>query len=157
MFRQLLLGAVVALLVSCGPAYIEGTSVPDSDENRELVNIVEQYRQAIERRDVTTLAQLVSKDYFENASTTSNTEDDYGYEKLIQKVLPVLADNIKQVVYKIKIDKVSVEGNKARVFFEWEITFQYEEGGLKGWSTKKDRNRMDFAREGGRWKITAGL
>jgi len=157
MFRNLLLGAAAALLASCGPAYIEGTTVPDSQENRELVKAVELYRGAVEQKDVTTLAQLVSPTYFENASSTADPGDDYGFERLIQKVLPVLADNIKQVVYKVKIDKVLVKGDEASVFFEWEMTFQYMEGGLEGWSTTKDRNRMDFAREGGRWRIVAGL
>jgi hypothetical protein len=37
------------------------------------------------------------------------------------------------------------------------MTFKYIEGGLEGWSTAKDKNRMDLALEGDSWKIFAGL
>ncbi len=145
------------LLVSCGPAHIEGTSVPDTPENRELVDTVEAYRKAVETRDVGTVATLVSRRYFENASTTAEASDDYGFEGLIQKALPVLRDNVKKVVYKLDVDSVLIKGREASVFVAWEMTFQYIEGGLEGWATAKDKNRLDFIIEDGRWKIVAGL
>lgn len=152
--------AVVTLgvaMLACGPAYIEGTTVPDTSENRDLLQAVEQYRVAVEQRDAGALVELVAKGYFENASTTSEAKDDYGYEQLLRKVLPVLQDNVKKVLYKITVEKVSIKGSQASAFVEYELTFQYEEGGLEGWATGKDKNRLDFVMEDGRWKIIAGL
>lgn len=148
---------LAVLLASCGPAHIEGTTVPDTPENRALVDTVEDYRKAVEARDVGTIATLVSRRYFENASTTAEAKDDYGFEGLIQKALPVLRDNVKKVVYKLDVERVAVKGREASVFVEWEMTFQYVEGGLEGWATGKDKNRLDFIIEDGRWKIVAGL
>ncbi len=149
--------AVLMLSVACGPSYVKGTDILDTPENREILDLVESYRLAIEGRDATMLAQVVSRSYFENASTTAATDDDYGYEQLLKEVLPVLRDNIKKVVYKIKIEKVQAKGKQASVFMTFELTCQYVEGGVEGWSTAKDRNRIDLVVEDGRWKISSGL
>ncbi len=149
--------AVLMLSVACGPSYIKGTEITDTPENREIVDLVENYRLAIEGRDATMLAQIVARSYFENASTTSVTEDDYGYEQLLKEVLPVLRDNIKKVIYKVAVEKVQKKGTQASVFVNWELTCQYVEGGVEGWSTAKDRNRIDLVMEDGRWKIASGL
>jgi hypothetical protein len=151
------MAATLLLCVACGPSYIAGTEIPDTPENRELVEVVESYRAAIENRDVTMLSQVVSRSYFENASTTKITDDDYGYEQLLKEVLPVLRDNIKKVIYKLDVEKAQVRGKQASVFVSWELTCQYVEGGMEGWSTAKDRNRIDLVIEDGRWKIISGL
>jgi hypothetical protein len=145
------------LAVACGPAYIDGTTVLDNPSNRELVETVETYRQAVEERDVEALAQIVSRAYFENSSTTGVSEDDYGYEELLRKTMPILRDNIKKVVYRVKVEGVKVDGARASVFVDFDLQCQYIEGGLEGWSTAKDRNRLDFVLEDGKWKIIAGL
>jgi len=157
MLRSFLLFVVLLALVGCGPAYIAGTTVPDTETNRDLLDVIETYRAAVESRDVEMLAQVVSRSYFENASSTAVTKDDYGYEELLMRVLPVLRDNVKQVVYSIKVERVKARGSQASVFLEWELQCQYVEGGLEGWSTAKDRNRMDLVVEDGNWKIVAGL
>ncbi|MBM4352524.1 MAG: nuclear transport factor 2 family protein [Deltaproteobacteria bacterium] len=155
--RLLVVAALGAVMLSCGPAYIQGTTVPDTAENRDLLDAVEQYRLAVEQRDAGALVELIARGYFENASTTADAKDDYGFEQLIRKVMPVLQDNVKKVLYKISVEKVSIKGGQASAFFEYELTFQYVEGGLEGWATGKDKNRLDFVLEDGRWKIIAGL
>jgi hypothetical protein len=155
--KRLVLVVVLLVAGACGPGYIKGTTVIDNPDNREVLQVVEDYRLAVENRDVSTLAQIISRSYFENASSTAQTEDDYGYEELLKKVLPVLQDNIKKVIYKITVERVTVKGHKAAAFFEWELTCQYVEGGMEGWSTAKDKNRIDLVIEDGQWKIVAGL
>jgi len=155
--KDLLAIAFAGLLAACGPALIEGTNVPDTQENRELLDVLDRYRQALEARDAQALADIVSPRYFENASSTSDAKDDYGFVELIQKVLPVLQDNVVEVQYKIKVDRIDAKGRQASIYYEWEMTFKYIEGGLEGWSTAKDKNRMDLALEGDSWKILAGL
>lgn len=145
------------LLLACGPKFVEGTQIPDSKQNRSVLDMVEEYRQAVESRDVSAVSQMVSRRYFENASTTADAADDYGYDKLIQKVLPVLRDNVKKAIYKLTVERIEVNGQEATVYVEWELKFQYVEGGLSGWGEAKDKNRLDLVMEDGRWKIVAGL
>jgi hypothetical protein len=148
---------VPLLMIACGPKYIEGTKITETEENHTILDMVEEYRLAVEKRDAHAVAQLVSRRYFENASTTASPGDDYGYDKLIQKVLPVLRDNVKKVIYKVDVERIEVKGKEACVYIDWELKFQYLEGGLTGWGEAKDKNRLDLVVEDGRWKILAGL
>jgi len=95
---RIMLASVLAF-AACGPKYIENTKVIDTPENRQIADVIEKYRQAVERRDVDALKELISRRYFTGAGTTANSEDDYGYEQLEQKVLPMLRDDVKSVQY----------------------------------------------------------
>lgn len=151
---------VFLLLVTsaaCGPALIPGTEVPDTPENREIIDLVETYRVAVESKDIDTLAAITSKRYFENASTTGKVSDDYGHKELIKNVLPILRDNIVKVVYAIHVTKIVVSGRDASVFMDYELTFQLVEGGQEAWATSRDKNRLDLTREDGAWKIVSGM
>ena len=149
----LILGAVAA----CGPKLIADSPIEDTPANREIVGKVQQYRQAMEARDPDALLKLVSRNYFENGSTTDDPGDDYGYDTLVEKVLPKLKNNVKKVQFDIVLKKVSYEGDRAFAEFEYFSKFQFVEGGEERWVARNDFNRLEFIREDGTWKITAGL
>lgn len=153
----ILMAAVVVAIVGCGPAYVPGTEIPDTPENRAILDVVETYRAAVENRDVDALSALVSRQYFENAATTGDTKDDYGQKELLKKVLPILRDNVRSVVYKLQVTKITITGNEASAFVEYELTFQIQEAGQEAWATSKDKNRLDFVKEDGRWKLLGGM
>lgn len=153
-----LVAATASLLVSaCGPSHIDGTSVEDTEENRAIYDLVEAYREAIEQRDVDQLAAIVSPRYFENASTTATDKDDYGYETLREKVLPLLQDSIKAVQYRVRLTRIEVNGDRAYADFEYWLKFLYSEGGREGWRTENDFNRLEFVKGPDGWKISGGL
>jgi hypothetical protein len=103
------------------------------------------------------IAGLISRQYYENSSTTDTTADDYGYEELVQQVLPKLLDNIKHVQYRIQVRRIEVDGNRAIAEYEYFYKFQYAEGGRERWISRNDFNRLDLVFEEGSWKIVAGL
>ena len=153
-------GAVALILVGltgCASSLMPGTRVKDTRQNREIRDVVEAYRVAMEQRNVEALRRMVSMKYFENFSTTDDRDDDYGYDHLIQKVIPKLRDNIKKVQYRIVLRKVVVEGDRASAEYEYYWKFLYTEGGRENWVAANDFNRLDFVREQGAWKIAAGL
>jgi len=152
--------AVAALLVlatGCGTTYLEGTEIEDTPDSRAIYDVVEAYRLAVEQRDVTTLMQLISPRYFENASTTAVDSDDYGYEALRERVLPLLQDNIKAVQLRLRLTRIEIRGERAHADYEFWMKFLYAEGGREGWRAKNDFNRLEFVREDDRWKISGGL
>lgn len=145
-------------LVACGPRFIDGTEVEDTGANKEIFDIVENYRQAIEQRDVEALKSMISRRYFSNAGTTSESVDDYGYEQLERKVLPLLQENIKSLQYTVFLRNVRYEGeNRAVAEFEYYYKFFYVEDGKDRWSAKNDFARLEFAKEDGVWRIISGL
>jgi len=153
--------ALVSLLAlaaaSCGPRYIDGTRIEDNPTNRSILTLVEAYRVAVEGKDVDLLATIVSNQYFENAGTTGYSGDDYGLKAVLVKVLPMLQENIKEVFYTIDVERIDLMGQTANVILEYQLKFHYVEGDLDGWSTKKDRHRLDLVWEDEAWKIAAGL
>jgi len=60
---------------------IPGTAIPESPTNRNVVDTVEQYRLAVERKDTPALLLMASQSYWEDGGTPTGS-DDYGYEGL---------------------------------------------------------------------------
>ncbi|GMV41153.1 MAG: hypothetical protein AMXMBFR64_28690 [Myxococcales bacterium] len=156
MVRSLLL-ALALLSAACAPSTFPGTAIEDTEENREVWELLQRYRRSIEERDVVDLRKMISRDYFENAATTDDTTDDYGYEKLMADVLPILKDNIKRVKVELRVTDIKVGDTKGYATFEYIARFLYTEGGKEGWVASNDFNRLELVREDGVWKIAAGL
>ncbi len=158
-------GAIVSLSlammtmvgVGCGTSYIGNTTIPDTDDNREVYQRVMEYRQAIEDRDADALAAMVSRKYYENATTTDRASDDYGYDKVKSTLLDELKDNVLDVQLRILMRRIDIDGDRAFADYEYYYTFKYVEGGVEGWEPRNDFNRLDFVREDGVWKIAGGL
>lgn len=155
--RLVLVVAVVASMGACGTTYIGNTDIPDTEENREIYQIVMDYRSAIEKRDADALAGLLSRQYFENSATTHRSDDDYGYDKVRDVLLQELRDNILAVQLRILMRRIDIDGDRAFAEYEYYYTFKYVEGGVEGWEPKNDFNRLEFVREDGTWKIAGGL
>ena len=149
---------VLALTVwACGGATIIGTEIPDTDENREVYDIVSQYRMAVEERNIEALEGLVSRRYYENNGTTDRDSDDYGFDALVQRVMPLLRENIKAVEYRMLLRRIDIEGERAYADYEYFCNYKYVEGGEEGWRQINDFNRLELLREDGAWKISGGL
>ena len=149
---------VVLTLAACSPKYLPNTEVPDTDENRVIVDLVERYRQAIEERDVRALREMVSRNYFSNAGTTADPEDDYGYDQIEQLILPMLKQNIKKVQYGIFVKRVRFESpTRAVAEFEHSFRYLYVVDGRDTWQAKVDFARLQFGLEDGVWRIVGGL
>lgn len=76
---------VAALATTLGCASraqtISGTSIPDNKTNRDILEVVEQYRMAVERKDTAALVLMASKAYWEDGGTPTGG-DDYGFDGL---------------------------------------------------------------------------
>lgn len=150
-------GVLSGVLTGCGPGYLDaGKKVPATDENRAVFSVLQRYQAAIENKDVDALRSLVSTRYHENAGTTDNAADDYGYDKLLQR-LQMLRDNVKKVQLKLKLLDIQVSGNEASADYEYFGRVLLSEGGSDSYRTWDDFKRMQLAREQGQWKIIGGL
>ncbi|MFT5429956.1 MAG: hypothetical protein ACI9OJ_000629 [Myxococcota bacterium] len=154
---SLLVAAGSLTLVGCVATLIPGTLVEDTAENRGVYDVLEAYRAAMEGRDEDSLRSMISRDYYENASTTDKSVDDYGYDVLQESVIPKLRDNIKKIQLRVLLKKVVVQGDRASAEFEYFAKYLFSEGGREEWKALNDFNRLDLVKEEGAWKITAGL
>ncbi len=152
----LLVLAAAAAASGCKPALIPNTEIRDTEENREIMRVVERYRQAMEQRDMDSLRPLISPRYYENASSTGDQSDDWGFPDL-DAVLGEVGGSLRAVTYDLKVTAIDVEGDRAEVKYEYTWNFQYFDGDAEGWARKSDVNRLSLLREEGTWRFVAGL
>ncbi len=156
-WRPLSLALLISLLLAaCGPSLIGDTQIADTPEHRAILQVVERYRQAMERRDFEAIKSLVSTRYYENGSSTGDASDDWGYPDL-ERVLKELGGALRTVTYDIQVKAIHLDGPRAEVDYEYTWNFQYSDGDQDGWSRKSDVNRLSLLKEGSDWKFVAGL
>ena len=108
----------------CATGRIPNTDVPDSSENRAVVNFCERYRRAVEAKDARTLLTLASPDYYEDAGTPRG-EDDYGFEGL-QRLLTAWVDDVREVRYEIRYRRISVDPDRPnRIYVDYTYSSSY--------------------------------
>jgi hypothetical protein len=147
---------VLALLAGCATMNtIPGTKVADNKLNRELLEVVERYRHAMEDRDAATLLALAHPNYYEDSGTPKG-DDDYGYEGL-KDVLSRRLGALRTLRYNIEYRKVSVTGHRAQIDIRYDASFQLATEMGDRWERKQNDKRIELENDGKRWLIIAGM
>jgi len=151
--RALLLGSLA--LSACSARRIPGTEIDDTPDARAIVELVERYRQAAERRDAATVLALASPKYFDEAGT-ADPGDDVDYAQLAQR-LPEDYARLTAVRLEISVRRVQVDGDKAtaEVLYDGRYRVVTRQGEIA--KQASDVQRMALAREAGIWKFLSGL
>jgi len=150
---------LAALLGGCAAKtkYVRGSKVPDTEQNREILAVCEDYRRAVERLDVAKLLVMASPNYHEDGGTIDAT-DDYGNEGLRQ-VLATRFGATKSVRYGIEYRKVTRKGARATVDIYIDASFLF--AGARGdvWHPVTNYNRLELEWDGKRqrWLFLAGM
>ncbi|HJZ88601.1 MAG TPA: hypothetical protein VKN99_25685 [Polyangia bacterium] len=149
--------ALTWLLVSaCGTTrLIPNTRVPDTSENREVIDVCERYRHALEARDSVTLLALASPKYWEDGGTPK-PDDDYGYDGLRHVLADRLA-RLKSVRYEMEYRTVRIRGNRAEVDVYIDASFQLTTGSGDQYRHFTEYNRLELEYDGKRWLFTRGM
>jgi hypothetical protein len=153
-------GAALILvgLASCAHSTFEGTTVEDTDDNREIVEVLQELRTAIEGRDSARMMKLISPDYFEDMGT-ADTSDDYGYHEL-QEIAPKSMEVAKEIFLSLQLHAVHVDGDKAYADVRYSSRARLQmPTGKSLWDSHKEFNRIELKRTGesGKWLIVSGL
>ena len=151
--------AVVTLLLAVGGCatvnLIPGTKVSDSKVNREILDVCERYRHALEDRDATTLLSLAHPNYYEDSGTPKG-DDDYGYDGL-KDVLSRRLSALRTLRYNIEYRRINVEGHHAQVDIRYDASFQLATEMGDRWERKQNDKRLELENDGKRWLIIAGM
>jgi hypothetical protein len=158
MTRTLLtLSLAATLLGACASRgrLIRGTQIKDEGENRKILQTVEQYRLAMERRDAPALLAMASKSYWEDGGTPMGG-DDYGYDGL-REVLIKSFSRAEQVRYSVRYMDLIQEPDhvKVDVLIDASFTVQTARGPQR--LDMRDQNQLVLKNENGRWLIVSGM
>jgi hypothetical protein len=160
-FNSALLVLAFALAVGAGTGcahreYFPHTTIERSEENRKIIQTVEEYRQRLMQRNVVGLLALASPRYFED-SGTPRSDDDYGFDGL-RKVLETQLPRVKSLRYDIEYRNIRVSGDQAEVevFLDGSFEITAPEAGDR-YRRVNDYHRFLLDREGDEWKFIAGM
>lgn len=158
--RMKLRGWVIVGLVvglgACAHSKIRNTDIDDTDENREVLAFVEDYKRAVESLDADAVLSLVSPKFYEDNGNTDSS-DDYDYNGL-QTTLRESFGRTKTMQLILRVDAVEVENDAAfaELYYEYRAHNDYPSG--TRWDTGTDRTRLMLERSpDGRWQIVSGL
>lgn len=145
----------VAALAACAHRTIAGTNVPDSPENRAVLQVLANYKQAMEARDANALLSLAAPGYFDKGDPT-RPADPHDLEGL-RKAVPRDFNGVRALKLDIDVRNLKVDGDRAQVDFFGVMRYAVAVPNGEKWFTESDDQRMKFVKVDGDWKISSGL
>lgn len=149
------LGGVLLGGACAHPDYFAGTTILRSEQNRKIIETVEQYRQRLLARNVDGLLVLASDRYFED-SGTPRSDDDYGYDGLRQ-VLTNELKRVKSMRYEIEYRNIKVTGTRAEVEVFLDGSFELAADAGDRYRRVNDYHRFVLEEKGDEWKFLSGM
>lgn len=151
----LALGLTLAL-AGCGSRYIPNTDVEDTDQNRRVIEFCEQYRHAVEMKNVPLLLKLADPKYYEDGGNTDAT-DDLDIAGL-QDYLKERFKETRGIRYEIRYRRVT-EGKAKNLLIDYTYSASYKiptpDGEL--WRRRVADNRLEIIPEGESFRILSGM
>lgn len=143
-------------VAACARQTIPNTDVEDTDLNRDVISFCEEYRRAVEQRNVGLLLKLAAKDYYEDGGNIDAT-DDLDYAGL-EEYLKGRFKDTKAIRYEIRYRRVG-KGRNDTITVDYTYSASYklatEEGEV--WRRSVADNRLELRSEGDSYRIVAGM
>jgi hypothetical protein len=144
--RASALAVLAVTLIGC-TQNIPNTSVPDTPENREVVAFMEDYRHAVEERNIGALIAMTANDYLDDAGTPLG-DDDIDSTSLAER-LAAWSGRVTDVRYEIRYRHVRFD-ELGRIYIEYRYTASFRMTGADGtarWSRRVSDNRAVLRRD----------
>ena len=141
---------------ACSAQTIPNTDVEDSDLNRDVIEFCEEYRRAVERRNVALLLKMAHPHYYEDGGNIDPSDDiDYaGLEEYLEQQFKVT----KAIRYEIRYRRVG-KGRKDIIFVDFTYSASYKIPTDKGdiWRRTVADNRLELVPHGETFRIMSGM
>lgn len=168
LYRRLVLAAALAVaapaLGGCkNVPTIPGTEIPDTDENREILQVLERFRTAMVRQDTVAILTTAHETYYDE-SGTDDPGDDIVYEELAGLLKRRLAQ-VESIRFTMEYLDIFVRNDRATVHVWIDASFHMkpilnEDGTPRlqpRFSRKQDYGKYELLRDGESWRITKGI
>ena len=146
---------------------IPGTKISDDQTNRQILEAVEKYRVAVERRDAEALVLMASPAYWEDRGT-AEASDDFGVDKL-REVLAGRFQLASDIRYSMRYDRIRTvcpgggvdhleKGCRAHVEVQIDASFSINDArGQQIRKDKRDQNELVLEYDGSKWLFVSGM
>jgi hypothetical protein len=150
-----LLPAFALALCACSHNTIPGTNVRDNPQNRAVLDVLAQYKAAMEARDANALLSLAAPGYFDKGDAAHPNEA-RTYDGL-KKELPEDLKSVKSVHLDLTLRDVQVQDDKAHIDYYAVLRYALATPTGEKWFSQADDARMRLVKVDGTWKISSGL
>ncbi len=147
---------LLLFVVGCGASMIQNTDVPDSGDNRRIVDFCEGYRKAVEEKNIGLILKMTHPAYHEDGGNNDGTDDlDYNGFK---EYLTTTFAKTESIRHEVRYRRVSVTPTQ-RFLIDYTFTATFKIPGIKGdeWKNIVADNRLELVKEGESFKIIAGM
>jgi len=143
--------------LGCGQNFIPNTDVFDSPENRKVIEFCEEYRHAVERRNVAVLYSLAHPSYYEDGGNI-DAADDIDYAGL-REFLDSKFKEARAIRYEIRYRRVQENKDDQTVLVDYTFSASYKVPTPEGeaWRRQVADNRLELVHSGETFKILAGM
>lgn len=148
---------IVLLAVSaCASRLIPNTDVEDTDANRKVIDFCEEYRHAVEKRNIALLLKLAHPKYYEDGGNIDSS-DDLDYAGLRSYLEGKFAQT-QAIRYEIRYRRVG-EGSKNTIVVDYTYSASYKIPAPEGelWRRQVADNRLELVPEGDSFRIVSGM
>jgi len=144
------------LLGGCSKTYIPNTDVEETEFNRKVVEFVEEYRKAVERRNIAMLLKLAHPAYYEDGGNI-DTSDDLDFAGL-KAYLEDRFRDVRAIRYEIRYRDVS-QGRNDRIYVDFTYSASYKLPTPEGevWRRRVADNRIELVPENDSFRIISGM
>lgn len=156
--------AATLTLTGCkGSATIPGTEVPDTEDNRQIIAVLERYRTAFVSRDAAAVLSTAHPTYYDHAGT-DDPSDDTTYNDL-GSILRRRLSQLDSIRFTIDYLEVQGVGDRAIVRVWIDASYRFKPL-LDGFGEARpsptfarvmDHSEFELVREGDDWLIVRGL
>jgi hypothetical protein len=134
---------LLCLMSACQRGLIPSTNVAATGENKKVVAFLEKYKEAVEKRSVDAIMQLVAKDFSDNMGSEDPALN-LDYLKLkekLEKTLPRIRD-IRVGMFVQHISKIKKGHYEVVFYFNKHFLMEVPSG--EKWASIKEVNRMEI-------------
>jgi SnoaL-like domain len=142
-------------LAACTHQTIPGTNVPDEPQNRAVLQVLANYKQAMEARDADALLALAAPGYFDKGDP-NRPADPHDLSGL-RRTVPKDFSNVRALKLDIDVRTLKIEGDRAQVDYFGVMRYAIAVPNGEKWFSESDDQRMKFVKIGDDWKIASGL
>ncbi len=148
--------ALAALAAAgCSPRRIPGTDIRSTADTRAVYDVVQAYRQAMEKKDASAVLALVAPNYYDTAGTPE-PGDDLDRARL-ETSLPQTLASAESVKLDLTIRKIEVAGEDAAAEVFYDTFYQVKTPTTTIPRRDSDVHRIRLHKAEGVWKIVGGL
>ncbi len=158
--KLFVVGVVAVAAAGCTPKKIPGTDINDNDDTRAILDVIEAYRRAYEKKDTQTIVALLDEGFREDGGS-STPDDDFEFKTAAPKLASIF-ERVEDVRLDVSVRKIEFDDKmvKARAVYTWSSTFKLPtlstrpqaESEIKQMTFRRPDNRKKTA-----WRITSGI